>query len=69
MGTLPPIYDQDSLKWCGNYTSNDSQLIQDEDAANLADALERALADADSDEKLFLEDMIAFCREGGFRLY
>lgn len=68
--TLPPIYDQDALDWSGNYTSNDSQLVGEEDAASLADALERALLDIyDAEARAFLEDMIAFCREGGFRLF
>jgi Leu/Phe-tRNA-protein transferase len=70
MGTLPPVYDQDSPDWSGNYTSSDSQLVIEEDATNLADALERALPDIYDDEaRAFFEDMIAFCREGGFRLY
>ena len=70
MGTLPPIFDQDSLDWSGNYTSNDSQLVGEEDAASLGDALERALLEIyDAEARAFFEDMIAFCREGGFRLY
>src|SRR5690242_7336785 len=70
MGTLPPIYGQEALDWSASYTSNDSQLVIDEDAASLADALERVLLDIfDAEARAFFEEMIAFCREGGFRLY
>ena len=68
MGTLPPICDQHMAS--GNYSSNDSQLIVDEDAANMADALERALPGIpDSSGKRFLQEMIVFFRQGGIRLY
>lgn len=70
LGTLPPICDQDSLKWGGNYTSNDTQLIVGEDAAGIADALERALPDIfDEKARQQLLDVIAVAREGGIRLY
>jgi len=41
-------------EWDGTYFSNDYQLVTDEDAANIADALQRALDDIpdfDTDEK------------------
>ncbi len=41
--------------WSGTYFSNNYQYITDEDATNIADALERALDDIpefDTDEKL-----------------
>lgn len=32
-------------KWAGNYDSNEGQIVEADDATNLANALERALAD------------------------
>jgi hypothetical protein len=76
-GTLPPIhgpYDggqNPDAEWNAiNYSSNDGQLVDDQDAANLADALERALFALGNVEWADqLRDVITFCREGGFRLY
>ena len=48
--------------------SNSFQWVTDEDAANIADALERAL---EGDEELnvdYLREFIAFCRAGGFSI-
>ena len=52
-GTILPIYDEETYEptgefdddWDGSYSTNDSQQIQDEDAAELADALSRLLDD------------------------
>ena len=48
-GTQGPDYDDPNLKmsddWDGNYLTNDGQIVTDDDAAALADALESALPD------------------------
>ena len=47
-GTLPPqpeAVGEPAGAWNGNYFLNDGQTVTAEDAGNLADALERALAD------------------------
>ena len=40
-----------SRAWDGGYASNDGQTVAREDAAAMADALSRVLADPDGDEK------------------
>jgi hypothetical protein len=62
--------------WDGSYFGNFCfQWVTDEDAANIADALEFALEKYEkSDEGLsqsaidYLREFIAFCRAGGFRI-
>ena len=59
----------DPDEWDGTYFTNDSQWVTEEDAANIADALERAVEDESdpSDEGLhWVRDFIAFCRAGEF---
>jgi hypothetical protein len=68
-GELDEQLSPDPDEWDGTYFSNDHQWVTDEDAANIADALERALEDKpdSSDEaKQWVRDFIAFCRAGAF---
>jgi hypothetical protein len=58
-----------------DYFSNAFQWVTDEDAANIADALERAcVAKLEGDEELgsgfigYLREFITFCRAGGFTI-
>lgn len=43
-GTEPPS-DRQRKEWDGGYSGNDGQFVTDQDAANLADALAKALDD------------------------
>ena len=69
MGTGPPIIDwPEGEVWDSfDYTSNESQLVTQEDAANLADALERIFCDHPDWKEL--EEIILLFRDGGVRLY
>lgn len=55
-----------------DYFSNSFQWVTDEDAANIADALERALEAEPRDEEFgsgftdYLREFITFCRAGTF---
>ena len=58
-----------------NYTCNEGQWVDWEDAAFLALAIEEAinrgsLSDLDEGDRRYLLDFVDFCREtGGFRIY
>jgi len=58
-----------------NYFSNDFQWVTDEDASNIADALEDALDAKPDDKELgggstdYLRKFITFCRAGAFFIY
>src|SRR5215210_2459479 len=70
-GELNEQMSPDPEKWSGRYFSNDYQWVTDEDAANIADALERALEDQPNscDEGFqWVRDFIAFCRAGAFSI-
>jgi hypothetical protein len=57
--------------WDGSYFGNAFQVVCDEDAANIAEALERALDDVpDLSEgwKDYLQEFIKFCRAGAFSI-
>ncbi len=68
-GGGPSAYDPERHgPWCGSYTSNEGQVVTDEDARALADGLERALAEGDpwlerGDTRR--QDFIAYCRRHG----
>jgi hypothetical protein len=47
--TLPP---EEADDWDGNYCTNDGQRVADEDARNLAEALERALPDVPEEDAM-----------------
>ena len=49
LGTLPPP-GHTAENWDGNYYGNDGQTVKTEDAASLADAVERLLADRDREK-------------------
>jgi hypothetical protein len=56
-------------EWNGSYAANNAQWVTDADAANIADALERALQ---GDEELnidLLRKFITFCRAGAFSIW
>ena len=57
-------------EWDGGYTSNDCQLVADEDAAAIADGLENYLADIPGfpNEGHYLHEFVAFCRRGCFTI-
>jgi len=62
-GTETPfIYESDEAKlgkWEGGYCSNDGQVVTSDDAAALADALERALMDIpDQPSDVNMEDLL-----------
>ena len=71
---LPPDMETwNSMGYSMDYYSNSGQGVSDQDARNIADALERALEeDETSDEGLAqssidcLREFITFCRAGGF---
>ena len=71
-GTVNDI-DQDGKPiqdWSGTYFSNDYQYVTDEDAKNLAEALERAISEFD--EELYMKKVlpfIEFCKKGGFHIF
>ena len=46
------ILDEPNIDWNGGYQTNDWQRVTANDAANLADALSRALRDLPADDKL-----------------
>ncbi len=58
-------------RWDGGYISNDFQIVTAEDAANMADALDRSLEfnvtdDTDDDEDII--GFIRFARGGAFKI-
>jgi hypothetical protein len=70
-GELNDQISSDHDEWDGTYFSNDCQWVTEEDAANIAEALKRALQDKQdfSDEaKYWILDFIAFCRAGDFSI-
>lgn len=74
-GTEPPSHQETGepiQKWDGDYFSNDGQAVSFEDSQNLADALEKAVADKEILKKhqgLTLHRFILFCRDGGFTIW
>jgi hypothetical protein len=55
-GTQPgPVYGDSDRLWDGDYFTNSGQVLTNEDAAALADALERALLDI-PDHEIFYEE-------------
>jgi hypothetical protein len=80
-GTDAPSYypKAEAARWIGTYYGNDGQWVTDEDAANIADALEcnlEAVLERSGErvpgEKSFapkMHELVAFCREGGFLIY
>jgi hypothetical protein len=54
VGLYEKVYgrEEDSLDWDGDYFCNEGQLVTAEDAANLADALERALQSTPLEEAM-----------------
>jgi hypothetical protein len=67
MGTVSPY--EDNVVWDGGYFSNDFQLVTETDAANLANALEKAIRA--SPKRAFadwIRSFIDFCRGGGFSI-
>jgi len=68
-GELDSQLSPDPDEWDGTYVSNDYQWVTKEDAANIAEALERALEDKQgfgNEAKHWIRDFIAFCRGGDF---
>jgi hypothetical protein len=77
-GELNKQLSPDPDEWDGDYFSNSFQWVTEEDAASIADALERALKDkaerdTDSSPEYFsgegkqkIRAFIAFCRVGEF---
>jgi hypothetical protein len=78
-GTRDPLQPGSQSSWKGQYSLNNGQRVVETDASAIADALEAALADApDSPEegwllsgegRIHLGKLIAFCREGSFRIF
>lgn len=76
----PPVYDESGQivydspsNWEGDYFSNDSQRVTDDDAKQLAIALEAALFHAPPERfeiihKGKLNEFIDFCFSGGFEI-
>lgn len=60
--------DAPNAEWERCYFSSDGYTISDRDAHALADALTLALRAAPSSEKTHLQNFIAFCQKGGFRI-
>jgi len=77
-GTVDPLYEsicspdkypEYNSNWEGeNYSINMGQLVTEEDALGIAEALERAINDKPNDNA-WLEDIIPFCRKGLFRIW
>ena len=67
-GELDKQLSPDPDEWSGTYFSNDYQWVTEEDAAGIADALERALKDTPfgGKDRQKLSQFIAFCRVGAF---
>ena len=72
MGTLPPPGwhgFRGQPDWLGDYVWPDKQVVRDEDAQQLADALVRALEAGTAElGKATLRKIISVCRAGGFRI-
>src|SRR5919112_6036717 len=47
---MTAMYSRSKENWDGSYFSNDGQYVTDEEAASIADALERALDDIPDEE-------------------
>jgi hypothetical protein len=70
-GELVEQMSPDPDEWNGGYLSNDNQWVTEEDAANIAEALERALEnepDFSDEGRQWFRDFIAFCRAGAFKI-
>ena len=68
-GELDEQLSGDPDEWCGTYFGNDYQWVTAEDAANMADALERArggMPDLGGEAKRKISGFVAFCRAGAF---
>jgi len=55
-------------RWDGGYFSNDFQIVTAEDAANMADALDRSLEFNVTDDDEYIIDFIRFARGGAFKI-
>ncbi len=55
-------------RWDGGYISNDFQIVTAEDAANMADALDRSLEFNVTDDDEDIIDFIRFARGGAFKI-
>ena len=55
-------------RWDGGYISNDFQIVTAEDAANMADALDRSLEFNVTDADEYIIDFIRFVRGGSFEI-
>ncbi|MCO6453476.1 MAG: hypothetical protein J5I90_22030 [Caldilineales bacterium] len=68
--TNDPQRDSPLPPWEGTYFSNDRQIVTEDDALALAEALNKAIAPMpDSDKKEALMELIDLCRIGAFRIY
>jgi len=70
-GELCKQLSTDPDEWDGTYFCNESQWVTEEDAANIADALERVLEDKPNFKdgvRQRIRDFIAFCRVGEFTI-
>ena len=61
-GPYPEILDN----WCGSYFSNDFQVVTEEDATNMANALERSLDFQATEYDRLTRELINLCRSGDF---
>jgi hypothetical protein len=52
--------------WCGSYFCNDLQVVTEEDATNMANALDRSLEFKVTDDDEWLCEFIMFARSGDF---
>lgn len=52
-------------KWDGNYFLNEGQWVEAEDAAKIANALER---ESNSTDNIYIKNFINFCRKGAFKV-
>ena len=55
-------------RWDGGYISNDFQIVTAEDAANMADALDRSVEFNVTDDDEYIIDFIRFARGGAFKI-
>jgi len=72
-GTLAPSGEhalpEDAGDWGGDYFSNQYQTVSEEDAENMADALERSLDSLSTEDKAFTLEFIAYIRAGDFFIW
>ena len=52
--------------WCGSYFYNELQVVTEEDATNIANALDRSLEFKVTDHDEWLREFIRFARSGDF---